>query len=48
MPGQDLPDINAVFTEIFNYHKYLIALNKSFLFKSAGNVITPFLLHKLS
>lgn len=26
MPGQDLTDRNAVFTEVFNYHKQLVAL----------------------
>ena len=46
MPGQYLADINAVFTEVFNNHKELVAL-KPFFFNCVGNVITLFPLQRL-
>lgn len=46
MPGQDLPDINAILTEAFNYHNSCLPFKKSFFFKSVGFVVTPFPLHR--
>lgn len=47
LPGQDLPDITAVFTAHLTIINSSLPLNESFFFNSVGNVITLFPLHRL-
>lgn len=39
MPGQDPPNINSVFTEVFRYHNSWLPFNKPFFFTSVETVI---------